>query len=53
MSGRIASAVGAMEQAGVAFQLFYGYDPSADEFWPLGGAQRVSLDRHLLYPSAP
>ena len=34
-----------MELAGVAFQLFYDYDPSADEVWPLGGAQTVSLDR--------
>ena len=45
MSGRIAPAVRAMAEAGVAFQLFYDYDPSADEVWPLGGAQTVSLDR--------
>ena len=45
MSGRIAPAVRAMEQAGVAFQLFYDYDPLADGDWPSGGAQTVSLDR--------
>ena len=47
MSGRIAPAVRAMEQAGVAFQLFYDYDPSANGDWPSGGAsaQTVSLDR--------
>jgi hypothetical protein len=45
MSGRIALAVRAMEQAGVAFQLFCDYDPSADEDWPSGGTQTVSLDR--------
>jgi hypothetical protein len=45
MSGRIAPAVPAMEQAGVAFQLFYDYDPSANGDWPSGGAQTVSLDR--------
>jgi hypothetical protein len=47
MSGRIAPAVRAMEQAGVAFQLFYDYGPLADEDWPSGGAsaQTVSLDR--------
>jgi len=45
MSGRIAPAVRAMEEAGVAFQLFYDYDPSADEDWRSGGAQTVSLDR--------
>ena len=46
MSGRIAT-VRAMEQAGVAFQLFYDYDPLADGEWPSGGAsaQTVSLDR--------
>jgi hypothetical protein len=45
MSGRIAPAVRAMEQAGVAFQLFYDYDPSANGDRPSGGAQKVSLDR--------
>ena len=45
MSSRIAPAVRAMEQAGVAFQLFCDYDPSADEDWPSGGTQTVSLDR--------
>jgi hypothetical protein len=47
MSGRIAPAVSAMGQAGVAFQLFYDYDPLADGDWPSGGAsaQTVSLDR--------
>jgi len=45
MSGRIALAVRAMEQAGVAFQLFYDYNPSADEVWPSGGAQTASLHR--------
>ena len=45
MSGRIAPAVSAMGQAGVAFQLFYDYDPLADGDWPSGGAQKVSLDR--------
>jgi hypothetical protein len=47
MSGRIAPAVRAMAEAGVAFQLFYDYDPLADGEWPSGGAsaQTVSLDR--------
>jgi hypothetical protein len=47
MSGRIAPAVRAMEQACVAFQLFYDYDASANGDWPSGGAraQRVLLDR--------
>jgi hypothetical protein len=45
MSGRIAPAVRAMEPAGVAFQLFYDYDPSANGDWPSAGAQTVSLDR--------
>jgi hypothetical protein len=45
MSGRIAPAVRAMEQAGVAFQLFYDYDPSANGDWFSGGAQTASLDR--------
>ena len=45
MSGRIAPAVRAMEQAGIAFQYFYDYDPLANEDWPSGGAQTVSLDR--------
>lgn len=47
MSGRIAPAFRAMEQAGVAFRHFYDYDPSADEDWRSGGAsaQTVPLDR--------
>lgn len=45
MSGRIAPAVRAMEQAGVAFQLFYDYDPSANGDLPSGGARTVPLDR--------
>jgi hypothetical protein len=45
ISDRIAPAVRAIEQADVAFQLFYDDDPSANGEWPSGGAQTVSLDR--------
>ncbi len=43
MSDRIAPAVSAMGQAGVAFQLFYDYDPLADGDWPSGGASAQTV----------